>query len=218
MKDFFPSITFRRVKGLFRRLGYNEPVAILLALLCTEPPRVAAELGGKVYSIALSSRSLPQGACTSPAITNALCHRLDRRLTGLAARHGFTYTRYADDLTFSGDDVSAVGRLLKSIRSITGNEGFIEHPEKTRVMRRGGRQEVTGVTVNDRAAVSRREVRELRAILHNAARFGLESQNRNAHPDFAAFLRGRVAYVTMVDPSKKTALQEALARALEAKK
>ncbi len=214
MKDFFPTITFRRVKGLFRSLGYNEPVSILLALLCTEPPRVAAELGGKVYFIALSSRSLPQGACTSPVITNVLCYRMDRRLKGLAARHGFSYTRYADDLTFSGDDEAAVGRLLKSIRSITREEGFIEHPAKTRVMRRGGRQEVTGVTVNDKLAISRRDVRELRAILHNAARFGMESQNLTGHPDFAGYLRGRVAYVAMVDPSKKAGLETALLKAL----
>ena len=104
LKDFFPSITFRRVKGLFRKLGYGEHVATLLALLCTEPPRVPVELDGKTYHVALGARVLPQGACTSPAITNALCRRLDRRLDGLARRHGFAYTRYADDLTFSGDN------------------------------------------------------------------------------------------------------------------
>ncbi|MBL8112113.1 MAG: RNA-directed DNA polymerase, partial [Acidobacteria bacterium] len=206
--------TFRRVKGLYRWLGYNEPIATLLALLCTEPPRIAAEVDGKVYAVALSARSLPQGACTSPALTNALCHRLDRRLTGLAARHGFAYTRYADDLTFSGDDPSAIGRILKSVRSIATDEGFREHPTKTRVMRRGGRQEVTGVVVNDKTGVSRHDVRALRAILHNAARHGLASQNRDGHADFAAYLRGRVAFVTMVDPTKKPALEAALGRAL----
>ena len=72
LKDFFPSITFRRVKGLFRKLGYGEHVATLLALLCTEPPRVPVELDGKTYHVALGARVLPQGACTSPAITNAL--------------------------------------------------------------------------------------------------------------------------------------------------
>ncbi len=218
LKDFFPTITFRRVKGLFRWLGYDEPVATVLAILCTEPPRVVAEVRGKVFSVALSARSLPQGACTSPAITNALCLRLDRRLAGLAARHGFTYTRYADDLTFSGDDARAVGRLLKSVRSIARDEGFREHPAKTRVMRRGRRQEVTGVVVNARAGIPRDEVRRLRAILHNAARTGLDAQNRDAHPDFAAYLRGRVAYVTMVDPSKKAALDAALSKALGARR
>ena len=132
LRDFFPSITFRRVKGLFRALGYSEHLATLLALLTTEPPRVPAELDGKTYHVALGSRVLPQGACTSPAITNALCRRLDRRLNGLARRHGFDYTRYADDLTFSGDAPRVVGRLLRSIRAIVAAEGLTEHPRKTR--------------------------------------------------------------------------------------
>jgi retron-type reverse transcriptase len=214
LKDFFPSITFRRVKGLFRVLGYGEHAATLLALLCTEPPRVAAELDGKTYHIALGSRVLPQGACTSPAITNALCRRLDRRLDGLARRHGFTYTRYADDLTFSGDAPRAVGRLLRSVRSIVGEEGLTEHPRKTRVMRRGGRQEVTGLTVNERPSISRKELRALRAILHNVACHGLESQNREGRPDFAAHLRGRVEFACMVDSERAPELRAALARAI----
>src|SRR5262245_29897444 len=141
LKDFFTTVTFPRVRGLFRRLGYSGHVATLFALLCTEPPRAAATFDGRRYFVALGERVLPQGACTSPAITNALCRRLDRRLTGLAKRHGFTYTRYADDLTFSGDGRTAVGRLLKSARSILTDEGFTEHPRKTRVMRRARRQE-----------------------------------------------------------------------------
>jgi RNA-directed DNA polymerase len=214
LKDFFPSITFRRVKGLFHKVGYGEHIATLLALLCTEPPRVPAVLDGKTYHVALGARVLPQGACTSPEITNALCRRLDRRLAGLACRHGFVYTRYADDLTFSGDATRAVGRLLRSVRSIVREEGLTEHPAKTHVMRRGGRQEVTGLTVNDRPSVSRDELRRLRAVLHNASRFGLESQNREGRPNFAAHLRGRVGFACMVDPSRAPALQSALSRAL----
>ncbi len=214
VKEFFPSVTFRRVKGLFQALGYSEHVATVLALLCTEPPRVQAEVDGKVYYVALGQRVLPQGACTSPALTNALCRRLDRRLSALAARHGYAYTRYADDLTFSGDNGRAVGRLLRSVRSIVQAEGFTEHPRKTRVMRRANRQEVTGVTVNARPKVSRKEVRLLRAILHNAARDGLEAQNRAGRPNFAAYLRGRVEYVCMVDPKQAEVLRPALAKAL----
>jgi len=214
LKDFFPSITFRRVKGLFRQVGYGEHVATVLALLCTEPPRVATELDGKVYHVALGQRVLPQGACTSPAITNLLCRRLDRRLAGLAKRHDFAYTRYADDLTFSGENGKAVGRLLRSVRSILTSEGFAEHPRKTKVMRRASRQEVTGLTVNVRPTVSRKEVRQLRAIIHNVARHGLESQNRSDHPDFEGHLRGRVQFVRMVDPQRGEPLLAALHRAL----
>jgi retron-type reverse transcriptase len=217
VKDFFPSITFRRVKGLFYFLGYSEHVATVLALLCTEAPRLPVSVDGKRIYIALGERRLPQGACTSPAITNAICRALDRRLAGVARRHGFTYTRYADDLTFSGDETHAIRGLLWSVRMILADEGLTEHEAKTRVMRRGRRQEVTGVTVNEKLGVSRQYVRELRAILHNAARFGLASQNRHGHHDFAAYLRGRVEFAGMVDPSRAPALRAALARALARK-
>jgi retron-type reverse transcriptase len=215
LKDFFPSVTFRRVKGLFGGLGYSEHLATVLALLCTEPPRIPAAVDGKLYYVALGERVLPQGACTSPAVTNALCHRLDCRLQGLAKKHAFAYTRYADDLTFSGNNPQVVGRLLRSVRSIVKEEGFQEHPTKTRVMRRANRQEVTGVTVNARPTVAREEVRELRAILHNVSRFGLESQNRNGHPNFAAYLRGRVEFIGMIDPPRAQRLRADLERALQ---
>lgn len=214
LSDFFPTLTFRRVKGLFTKLGYSEHVSTVFALITTEPPRVRAELDGKVWGVALGERVLPQGACTSPAITNAICRRLDRRLRGLARRHGFSYTRYADDLTFSGSDRGKVGLVLKSVRAILADEGFVEHPTKTRVMGRGRRQEVTGITVNDKIALSRAERRRLRATLFNAARHGLQTQNRDAHPDFAAHLRGLVSYACMVELDRAPEWRAALAMAL----
>ena len=217
LKDFFPSVTFRRVKGLFEKIGYSEQVAIILALICTEPPRLPVEVDGRKLWVALGERMVPQGACTSPAITNLVCRRLDRRLAGLAKRRGYSYTRYADDLTFSGDGHDGVALLFRGVRSIIKDEGFREHPTKTRVMRPGRRQEVTGVVVNAKTGVNRDEVRVLRAILHNAAKHGLASQNRAGHPNFEAHVRGRVAYVSMVDPSKREKLREALTRALEAR-
>ena len=209
MKDFFPSITYRRVKGLFEKFGYSEHAATVLALLCTEPPRVAAEFEGKVYHVSLGQRVLPQGASTSPTITNLLCRKLDRRLAGLAKKHGFTYTRYADDLTFSGDEPKAIGKLLRSVRSILKEEGLTEHPTKTKVMRRSNRQEVTGVVVNHKPTIAREEVRKLRAILHNAAKTGLEAQNREQHPNFTEAIRGRIAYICMVDPQRGAVLKAA---------
>lgn len=213
-RDFFPSITFRRVKGLFAKVGYNEHVSTVLALLCTEAPRVEATLDGRRMWVALGSRVLPQGACTSPAITNLICSTLDKRLDGLARRHGFAFTRYADDLSFSGDDPNAVGALLRSIRSIVSDEGLTEHPSKTRVMRASARQEVTGVVVNARASVPRDERRALRAVLHNAAKNGLAAENRAQHPNFVAHLRGKVAYVSMVNPAQGAKLQALLDAAI----
>ncbi|MGB1277168.1 MAG: reverse transcriptase family protein, partial [Nannocystaceae bacterium] len=84
LKDFFPTVTVSRVKGVFRKAGYREQVATLLALLCTEAPREIVEHDGEKYFVALGPRCLPQGAPTSPALTNTLCLRLDRRLSGLA--------------------------------------------------------------------------------------------------------------------------------------
>ena len=212
LKDFFPSITFRRVKGLFQHLGYSPHVATVLGLLCTEPPRVPVVIDGKRLHVALSDRVLPQGASTSPALTNLLCRRLDKRVAGLARRHGFSYTRYADDLTFSRehDDDAALKVLLSQVRRVIVDEGLTENADKTRVMRRGRRQEVTGVVVNQRPAVPREEVRLLRAILHRARFEGLPAQNRKKNPDWVAHLRGRIAWVQMVDRKKGDALRASL--------
>ncbi|UJR80646.1 reverse transcriptase family protein [Sandaracinus amylolyticus] len=214
LRDFFPTISFRRVKGLFAKLGYSEQVATVLALLCTEPPRVPAELDGQRYHVALGARVLPQGACTSPAITNLICRRLDARLRGIARALGFTYTRYADDLTFSGDDPAKLASLFGMVRKVIATEGFAEHEGKTRVMRRASRQEVTGVVVNRAVRLPRDEKRALRALLYNCARFGMESQNRDGRPSFASYLRGRVAWAVMVEPALGPRLFPALERAL----
>lgn len=214
LKDFFPSITWRRVKGLFVLWGYSEHVATVLALLCTEPPRVAATLDGKMYHVALGERVLPQGACTSPAITNLLCRRLDARLAGLARRFGYVYTRYADDLSFASDTGRDVNVLRWAVRKVLVAEGFTDNPSKTRVMRASQRQEVTGLVVNKKLTVTREYYKNLRATLFNCAKHGLASQNRDGHGDFAAHLRGKVEFVASVDPVRGAALREALTVAL----
>src|SRR5437764_1467179 len=146
VREFFPTVTWRRVKGVFRRAGYREQIATLLALLCTEAPREVVEFEGKKYYVSLGPRCLPQGAPTSPALTNALCLRLDRRLAGLARKLGWRYTRYADDMTFSlpADHTGPpqLGALLGCVRRVVQAEGFAVNDEKTRVHRTGGRQSV----------------------------------------------------------------------------
>jgi len=214
LKDFFPSITWRRVKGLFVKMGYSEHVATVLALLCTEPPRVATTLDGKTYYVALGERVLPQGACTSPALTNVICRRLDARLAGLARRFGYTYTRYADDLSFSSDRGRDVNALQWSVRKVLAEEGLTENAAKTRVMRASQRQEVTGLVVNQGLTVTREYYKTLRATLHNCAKHGMASQNRDGHPDFARHLRGKVEFVRSVDPDRGAKLEGALAAAL----
>lgn len=208
VKDFFPSVTFRRVKGIFRRAGYREQVATLLALICTEAPREIVEQGKTTYYVALGPRSLPQGAPTSPALTNTLCLRLDRRLDGLARSLGYRYTRYADDLTFSlprtheGD--SKLGTLLGKARRVVESEGFTLRLEKTRVARPGARQQVTGLVVNGEVSprVPRKLRRQLRAAVHN-----LQAGRPRPDADTPERLAGLISYVSMTDPTLGQALR-----------
>ena len=211
LKDFFPTITFRRVKGVFQRLGYSPSVSTVLALLCTESPRRRVEYDGKLYGVAVAERGLPQGACTSPALSNQVSRRLDRRLRGRMAKLGWQYTRYADDLTFSAPagKRDQVPLLMAAVRHVAEEEGFALNPDKGRVQRVGGRQSVTGIVVNEKLSVPREEVRRLRAILHQAKLTGLASQNRENRPDFEAWLHGKIAYVCMVDRPKGLKLLEA---------
>ncbi len=212
LKDFFPSITYPRVKGIFQELGFSPAAATILALLCTECPRRKVAYNGKTFFVATGPRGLPQGASTSPALSNLLARRLDARLAGLAAKLGFAYTRYADDLTFSGDGQAAAktAYLLARVRHIVAGENLVVNEKKTRVQRPGRRQEVTGVVVNRRPNVPRRVTKRLRAILHHAKKEGLAAQNREHRDNFEHWLTGMIAYVQMVNPDKGKRLREEL--------
>ena len=202
LKDFFPTVTIRRAKGIFRKAGYREQIAMLLSLLCTEAPREIVERDGKTYYVALGPRCLPQGAPTSPALTNTLCLRLDRRLSGLSQKLGWRYTRYADDLTFSlpadHKGKPGLGKLLGSIGRIATDEGFRVHPDKTRVSRKGGRQKVTGLVVNGEGAprVPRALKRQIRAAIHN-----LSHGKGLKEGETLGRISGYAAYIYMTDPA-----------------
>jgi len=219
IEGFYPTVTYRRVKGLLRKAGLGEQVATLLALLATEAPRDEMLVRGRTYHVATGPRALPQGAPTSPSITNALCLRLDCRLSGLAARLGCRYTRYADDMTFSFHGQSAasadrdkrLGKLLRAVRGIVADEGFVVHPKKTRIMRAGGRQKVTGLVINHApgrppARVPRAVQRRLRAAIKN------RELGRPGRGESLDELRGMAAYVMMTDPVRGRAFMERLGR------
>jgi RNA-directed DNA polymerase len=180
LKDFFPTISYGRVKGFFVSLGYPEKVAAPLALICTDAERDKIQVDGQTWNVARGERRLPQGAPTSPAIANLIANRLDKRMAGAARKRGFTYTRYADDMTFSGDaepGSTDVSRLLWQLRKIAEDEGFTFNDQKTRIMGSGTRQDVTGLIVNRQPAVARPERRRFRAWLHNA-----ETAKRSGSP------------------------------------
>lgn len=213
LKDFFPSITFPRVAGAFVALGYSPAAATILALLCTESPRREVVLAGKRWHVATGPRALPQGACTSPALSNLVSRRLDARLGGLAAKLGWAYTRYADDLTFSAPDPAAdarTGYLLARVRHIAQGEGFVVNEKKTRVQRPNTAQVVTGIVVNRRAGVRRRLVRRIRAILHRARGAGGLAAQARGRPRFEAWLRGMIAYIGGINADQGARLRAAL--------
>ncbi|HZI10741.1 MAG TPA: reverse transcriptase family protein, partial [Myxococcus sp.] len=213
VKDFFPSVTWRRVKGLLRKGGLPEGTATLLSLMATEAPREAVQFRGKLLYVAKGPRALPQGAPTSPGITNALCLRLDKRLSALAKRLGFVYTRYADDLTFSWTRAKQpkarrsqrppVAVLLSRVEKVVEGEGFRLHPDKTRVARKGTRQRVTGLVVNKAAdglpaaRVPRDVVRRLRAAIHNREKGKPAREGESLDQ-----LKGMAAFIHMTDPVK----------------
>ena len=222
VKDFFPSVSWRRVKGVFRHAGYPEQIATLLALLCTESPRQVVQQDGVTYYVALGDRALPQGAPTSPALTNIVCLNLDRRLTGLAEKLGLRYSRYADDLTFSVpaiDDAQPksstkatastvkkqadmqhnkmIGQLLGSVHKILREEGFALNNDKTRVIRKGSQQQVTGMIVNGQGVprVSRQIKKMLRAAVHN-----LEAGGQLRADETFNTLSGYAAWIASAEP------------------
>ncbi|ANY10374.1 reverse transcriptase [Pseudonocardia sp. HH130630-07] len=205
LEGFFSHVTGARIAGLLRTAGYPEAVATTLAglLVTATPPAVlracppAADPQPRRRLLdRLAAPHLPQGAPTSPAVANLLTHRLDRRLSGLAAAVGARYGRYADDLVLSGAANLPVHGLAARVAAIAREEGFRVRPGKTRIAPAHHRQRVTGLVVNSGSpAASRRDYDDLRALLHNAARTGPAAQNRAGHPAFREHLAGRIAWV-----------------------
>ncbi|NLR77797.1 reverse transcriptase family protein [Chitinophaga eiseniae] len=217
LRDFFPSIAYKRVKGLFCKLGYAEQVATILALICTEPEVDEVLLDGRKYYVAKTARHLPQGAPTSPAITNLICFKLDRRFAGLAEKYGYAYTRYADDMTFSAKGAAAdkAGQLLRAVKMFVKEEGFTIHPDKLHVMRKGDRHAVTGIVVNEKLSIDRTTLRKFRALLHNIEKTGLSGKRWGKGKNIISSIEGYANFVYMVKPEWGARLKEKLAALLQ---
>lgn len=211
LKDFFPSIASKRVRGLFRTLGYGTDVARNLAALCTTRTAVcrettqATERRRSLEAAQLYSRfHLPQGAPTSPSIANLIAHRLDCRLSGLADAASVVYTRYADDLLFSGprDFGRSAKRFLETVGAIAIEEGFEVNFRKTRIEYASQRQLAGGIVINEKKNMRRQDYDRLKAILFNCVRFGPASQNRERHSSFRESLLGQVNWVKQLNAVK----------------
>jgi RNA-directed DNA polymerase len=228
LRDFFASIAAGRVYGTFRTIGYAPAVAHVLTGLCTNVvPQTVWEVvsrtttpgdraRGARFTLGrrLATPHLPQGAPTSPALANLAAFGLDRRLAGLARSLDLSYSRYADDLTFSGS--ARLRRQRRSIEAlivqIAHEEGFAINADKTALRSRGSRQTVCGIVVNGRPNITRIEYDRLRALLHNAARTAPAAQNRARLPDFEAHVRGRIAWVSALNPGRGAKLHELFER------
>ena len=183
LKDFFHSFDRNRVKiGFmyepFNLNGEKETLAFLLASLCTHP----FEIDGEVKTV------LPQGSPTSPTITNILCYKLDRRLNGLANRFGATYTRYADDITFSSPHNTYKDEVFNQElkRIIEDDQKLVINPKKTRLQKSGYRQEATGLIVNDKVNVRRRYIKQIRMWLYYWEKYGYEKAEQIFKRDYIA--------------------------------
>lgn len=211
LRHFFPTVGAARVRAVFLALGYPRAVADALTGLCTTitPVAVLRALRDDLapgHGALLRGAHLPEGAATSPALANLVARRLDVRLAGAAVAHDVRYTRYADDLAFSGSSGTDVTGLLRLVGLVVAEEGFAVHPDKTRVRRAHRSQRLAGLVVNAAPAVPRAEVDALRALLHNAARTGAAAQDRQGHPDFHAHVLGRISWVGAGHPQRRTRL------------
>ncbi len=208
LENFFTAIPLRRIHALFTTIGYNESIAQRLAGLCTNQTPIDIIKQNPQLSWQqrkqLQAPHLPQGSSSSPALANLSAYKLDLRLAALAKKLGAKYTRYADDLAFSGD--FAFARIAQHfhflVAQIAVSEGFSVNYRKTRIMRQGVSQRLTGMTLNRFPNYPRKDYDQLKAILYNCVKFDPQSQNRKQHPEFKAHLQGRIAYVHSLNPEK----------------
>lgn len=216
LANFYTTVSFARVVAIFRGLGYSREAAIWLGLLTTSA--APGNLGfndSSPYAInQYLRRHLPQGAPTSPALANLSAFGLDARLSGLAKSYGARYTRYADDLTFSGaEDLShGLRTLIPLVTQIVGKERFAINKSKSRILRAHQRLTIAGVVVNEKINVARADFDRLKAILTNCLRHGPSTQNHDQIEEFHLHLRGRIAHVMMLNPARGQALCELFAR------
>lgn len=220
LKNFFPSISEGRVIARLQLppFGFNKEIAQVLGGICA----ILVEEEGKENFV------LPQGAPTSPLLTNAVCDSLDRKLRKLAYKYGLHYSRYADDMTFSSmhNVYQKDGDFMREVRKTIEDEGFTINESKTRLQKRGRRQEVTGLTVNEKVNVARQYVHELRCILHIWETYGYADAYARFYPKYKKekgyikkgepvlenVIDGKLNYLKMVKGKDDKVLQKLFAR------
>jgi hypothetical protein len=189
LTDYFPSIQINRIIHIFKELGYPNIVAFYLAQICCY------------------NNQLPQGAPTSPILSNIVARRIDKRLVHLAKKYDLKYTRYADDLTFSGSTISAI--FISYINNIIVDEGFEINESKTRLYQQKSKRIVTGISViNDKIKIPREYKRDLKLELHYIFKYGLKShmaKNKIRKANYLFVILGKVNFWLSVEPDNENA-------------
>ena len=183
VKDFFPSISFFDVFEIFKQMGYSEAVSRFLSNLCCY------------------HNALPQGAPTSPYLSNLRMYLFDEEISSYISSHRIRYTRYADDMTFSGD--FDPHKLIRDVSEILYRHGFKLNKDKTRVARKNTRQEVTGIVVNEYMQIPRQKRKEIRQQVYYIRRFGLESHLNHIQEtrgNYLNHLMGLINFSLFVNP------------------
>jgi hypothetical protein len=168
VKDFFQSIPYYQVRSVFRKLGYSGEIASVLALLTTKQTANRVEINDQVFYSFSKNRYLPTGSCTSPALSNLVFMRIDTQLKKRSKKVGFSYSRYADDLTFSTKEKKPkIKTLLYIAKKTLELHGFMANPTKTKVLGKCNSQNITGLIVNSgQPKIPRAWRRNLRAAIH----------------------------------------------------
>lgn len=193
LKDFFPGVKWMQVYALFKALGYRRDVAGMLSHLCT--------LRG----------ALPQGAPTSPMLSNMIMAQADSSIAAHCSKKAITYTRYADDLTFSFNDPHDYGRLMGYVTTVMANKGFIINRDKTKVFHRNHSQAVTGIVVNEFPQAPRRYRRKIRQEMHYIETRGLRDHltriaTRFTPEAYLNHLLGKIRHVIHINPADREML------------
>lgn len=220
LTDFFSNIDQARVWGRLQHPPFNLnkkenrlEIANMIAVLCCHEIGVVQNKDSKASEI-IQRFVLPQGAPTSPILTNIICERLDYLLTAVAKRFGLRYSRYADDITFSSmhNVYQKDGEFIKELTRIIEEQGFTIKDSKTRLQKEGYRQEVTGLIVSDRVNVSKRYIKELRKWLYYWETYGYQKAYsffypiykqdkgyiKKGEPNMSNILSGKLEYLKMV--------------------
>lgn len=185
LKDFFQTITYTRVHKVLQELGFNEEVSDIISRICTIPMWDEERQ--------MWRNSLPQGSPASPLLSNIVCRSLDQRMTALAKRYGLNYSRYADDITFSSKHsvYAQEGEFMRDLERIVTSSGFTINDKKTRLQKKGARQEVTGLIVGEHINTYRQFRKNLRAAVFHAETNGCTPHDFNN-------IMGRISYLAMV--------------------